>query len=233
MSPRLTNADYAAVHSRLLSASAREKAQFHAVRSGADPPEVRVRLRLDALSPRSSQPTASPRNPTMSPRPTTPLVSRLQAKHSRPHRLTEGYVSSLEREVEKPTKAGGSCVTNPGASKSVTSPRAAPPKAAPPQPRPTASTPAAAEQLWLTALAPAETAIARTEAAVAVARAGGKPSREQVEAASAQLKEARRACAALRGDVAASLGTLKEQLEGDMRAAFAAQGWGPPGRKID
>ena len=47
-------------------------------------------------------------------------------------------------------------------------------------------------------------------------------------AAAAQLAEAKAACAALRGDVSASLGVLKAQLEGDVLAAFAAQGWAPP-----
>ena len=81
----------------------------------------------------------------------------------------------------------------------------------------------------------AEAALARVEAAVVAANGssagnGGTPARGKVLAARARLIEARAHLQSLRSEVQNSLSALKGQLEGDVQAAFAAQGlmWAPP-----
>lgn len=74
----------------------------------------------------------------------------------------------------------------------------------------------------------AEEALARVEEAVVDASGTrtktGKPSRAKVEAARVRLAEARSSLLELRGEVSSSLSALKEQMEGDVLAAFAARG---------
>ena len=74
----------------------------------------------------------------------------------------------------------------------------------------------------------AEVALARVEEAVVDASGTrtktGKPSRAKVEAARVRLAEARASLLELRGEVSSSLSALKEQMEGDVLAAFAARG---------
>ena len=234
LGPTIPTSKYRALHARFVSADQSVHDHFIAARV----PEMvgtewRSRPLHGALGySRTTTPRATVRHedppsagttPSTTPaRPGTPLVRRLDlATPSKITQMTAASIAMIEREM---IHASGA---KPAAS--------APP---PPPPPPAVSissslNPRALPQELPVNLAPVEVALAKCEAAVAAAREEGSsprgaPSRDRVEVARAHLRETKRALAALRGDVAASLGTLQAQMAADVQAAFAEKGWAPP-----
>ena len=220
--PTITHAKYRAAHARFVGGEQRMREEFIAVRNTdattllrtIRPRSARGVSRTTSTTPRrESQDAASGTVEAASTprRPSTPLVTHLATtKLSKIAQMTASTIAMLERDIV-PTGS---------------------PPSPPPSPPPIATSAAAAPAPPVD-LGPTEAALARCEAAVAAARdeargPAAKPSPQRVELARSQLRETKAALAALRGEVAASLGTLKAQMEADVQAAFAAQGWTPP-----
>ena len=198
---------YHAAHKNVLLSEQRARERFVASRTTeAAGTDAGTRQRRAPRVWDGPERASSPWRQELSP---VPLVTTIKCSPSRPMRVTESRVASAKAMLSGKFEEAGSC---------------APPAALVP------TAPAAALPMPLN-LAPTEAALARCEAAVAAARTGegpsGRPSRERVEAAAAQLAEAKQACAALRGEVHASMTNLRAELESDVNAAFAAQGWAP------
>ena len=199
---------YQAAHRNVLLSEQRVRERFVASRTTeAAATDTATRQRSTPRIWEAHERPSSPWRQELSP---VPLVTTIKCSPSRPMRVTESKVASAKAMLSGNLGEAGSCAVP------ATLVLAAP---------------TAALSMSLN-LAPTETALARCEAAVAAASTGegpsGRPSRERVEAAAAQLAEAKQACATLRGEVHASMTTLRTQLESDVNAVLAAQGWAPP-----
>ena len=192
VAPSLEEQELARIHDALLTHDAAETQRVVLIRSGANPCGCQATIAQSAAP--------APIGGMSHPQPSTPLVNHITCRQSR---MSVATGTSVAKPGERrTTKSLGT-----RAAASVVPDEAAPAVAVAEDPE--------------AILARCEHALAEASESVQLARRVTKPSREQVEAAAAQVAEAKSAFATMREEISQSLREVQRQMEADMQTGLA------------